>query len=58
METNKMTQEKEVIQILIDRGITDSERDFDAFILVVSENEDYYEVVIDGTLTIKKSLKK
>ena len=53
-----MTQEKEVIQILIDRGITDSERDFDAFILVVSENEDYYEVVIDGTLTIKKSLKK
>jgi len=53
---NEITQEKKVIQILKDRGIIESDFDFTPFIFVVNEDKDYYEVVIDGTLMVKKKM--
>ena len=51
-----MGQKKRVIKILKDRGIIESEHDFNAFMFIVEEDEDHYEVVIDGTFMIKKEV--
>ncbi len=48
------TEEEKIIKILKDRGIIESEHDFNAFILIVGEDDDFYEVVIDGTFKMKK----
>ncbi len=49
-----MSERDKIIQILKDRGITESELAFESYIYVVNETDDHYEVAIDGTFIIKK----
>ena len=53
---NDLLPEEKVIKLLIEKNIIESKHDFNPFIFVIKETEDYFDVIIDGSFKIKKKM--